>query len=88
MEMSFVGEEDMMDIAEGMMATLFKDVLGMDLNTPFERLTYDEAVGRFGLDKPDIRFGLELEGYFGHRAGLRDSRCFPMWLKRAESSKR
>jgi aspartyl-tRNA synthetase len=60
MEMSFVGENDVMDITENMMVTLFKDALYVDLNTPFERLSYDDAVGRFGLDKPDIRFALEL----------------------------
>jgi len=60
MEMSFVGEDDVMDITENMMVKLFKDALEVDLNTPFERLSYDDAVGRFGLDKPDIRFALEL----------------------------
>jgi len=60
MEMSFVGEDDVMDIAENMMVMLFKDLLDKDLQTPFPRLSYDDAVGRFGLDKPDIRFDLEL----------------------------
>jgi aspartyl-tRNA synthetase len=60
MEMSFVSEDDVMAVAEGMIATLFKDVLGLELTVPFKRLTYKEAVGRFGLDKPDTRFGLEL----------------------------
>jgi aspartyl-tRNA synthetase len=60
-EMSFVGEADIMDITEGMMAKLFKDVLNVKLSLPFSRLTYEEAVGRFGLDKPDTRFGLELK---------------------------
>ena len=60
-EMSFVGEDDVMNLTEGMMTTLFKDVLGLDLSLPFTRLTYDEAVGRFGLDKPDTRFDLELK---------------------------
>ena len=59
-EMSFVGEEDIMDLSEGMIQALYKDVLGITLDTPFNRLTYDEAVGRYGLDKPDTRFGLEL----------------------------
>ena len=59
-EMSFVGEEDVMAMAEGMMTQLFKDVLDLQLETPFPRLDYDEAVGRYGLDKPDTRFGLEL----------------------------
>jgi aspartyl-tRNA synthetase len=60
-EMSFVGEDDVMNLTEGMMAGLFKDVLGLNLKLPFSQLTYEEAVGRFGLDKPDIRFGLELK---------------------------
>jgi aspartyl-tRNA synthetase len=60
MEMSFVGEEDIMKIAEAMIATLFADVLEKTLTPPFDRLTYEEAIGRFGLDKPDMRFGLEL----------------------------
>jgi len=61
LEMSFVGEEDVMTMAEGMIAALFKDVLGRDLKLPFERLEYSEAMDRFGLDKPDLRFGLELK---------------------------
>jgi len=61
MEMSFVGEEDLMDISEGMMVRLFDDVLGLSLERPFPRLTYAEALDRYGLDKPDIRFGLELK---------------------------
>jgi aspartyl-tRNA synthetase len=61
LEMSFVGENDIMAISEGMMKTLFKDVLDMSLNPPFSRLTYDEAIDRFGLDKPDTRFDLELK---------------------------
>jgi len=60
MEMSFVGEEDVMDVTEGLMVKLFRDVLNIDLKTPFPQLSYDDAVGRFGLDKPDIRFDLEL----------------------------
>ncbi len=60
MEMSFVGEDDVMDVSEGLMTKLFKDVLNIDLKTPFPRLSYEDAVGRFGLDKPDIRFDLEL----------------------------
>jgi aspartyl-tRNA synthetase len=60
-EMSFVGEDDVMHLTEGMMAQLFKDVLGLKLKRPFSRLTYEEAVGRFGLDKPDTRFGLEIK---------------------------
>jgi len=61
MEMSFVGEEDIMKIAEEMIAALFEDVLQKTLAPPFDRLTYAEAIDRFGLDKPDMRFGLELK---------------------------
>jgi aspartyl-tRNA synthetase len=61
LEMSFVGEEDVMAVAEGMMAALFKDILDLELQMPFPRLTYAEAVGRYGLDKPDTRFALELK---------------------------
>jgi len=60
MEMSFVGEDDVMEITENMMVNLFRDLLEKDLQIPFPRLSYDDAVGRFGLDKPDIRFDLEL----------------------------
>ncbi|MBM4348225.1 MAG: aspartate--tRNA ligase, partial [Deltaproteobacteria bacterium] len=59
-EMSFVTVEDVRKIMEGLMVHLFKEVLGMDLKTPFPMLSYDEAMDRYGLDKPDIRFGLEL----------------------------
>lgn len=60
MEMSFIGEEDIMAVSEGMVAKLFKDVLDIDLKTPFPRMTYDDAIEKYGLDKPDLRFGLEL----------------------------
>ncbi|RZB30818.1 MAG: aspartyl-tRNA synthetase [Desulfobacteraceae bacterium Eth-SRB1] len=60
-EMSFVGEEDIINISEGMIKSLFKDVLDKEINTPFPRMTYKDALDRFGLDKPDIRFGLELK---------------------------
>jgi aspartyl-tRNA synthetase len=60
LEMSFAGEEDVMAIAEGMMARMFQDVLDISISTPFPRLTYAEALGNYGLDKPDTRFGLHL----------------------------
>jgi aspartyl-tRNA synthetase len=60
-EMSFVGENDVMKLTEGLMTRLFKRVFGIKLKQPFLRLTYEEAVGRYGLDKPDTRFGLELK---------------------------
>ena len=60
-EMSFVTVEDIRRTMEGLMVHLFKEVLGMELKTPFPVLSYDEAMDRYGLDKPDIRFGLELK---------------------------
>ncbi len=60
-EMSFVGEDDVMELAEGLIKNLFKDVIGKNIETPFLKITYAEALDRFGLDKPDMRFGLELK---------------------------
>jgi aspartyl-tRNA synthetase len=60
MEMSFVNEEQLFRLAEEMMQTIYKEVLGIAIETPFPVLTYKEAIDRFGSDKPDLRFGLEL----------------------------
>ena len=60
MELSFVDEEDIYRIAEGMMSSLFEATRGVSVKTPFPRMTYDEAMERFGTDKPDTRFALEL----------------------------
>nr|MBF0223673.1 aspartate--tRNA ligase [Desulfobulbaceae bacterium] len=60
MELSFVDEEDIYTIAEGLIKSLFKETIDIDVSTPFKRLTYAEAMERFGNDKPDTRFGLEL----------------------------
>jgi aspartyl-tRNA synthetase len=59
-EMSFVTVEDIRRTMEGLMVHLFREVLGIALEIPFPMLSYDEAMERYGLDKPDIRFGLEL----------------------------
>ncbi len=60
MELSFVREEDIFAVAEGMMKLLFKETLNLDLAPPFPHMTYQEAMERFGTDRPDTRFGLEL----------------------------
>ncbi|KPK24149.1 MAG: aspartyl-tRNA synthetase [Desulfobacterales bacterium SG8_35_2] len=60
MELSFIEEEDIYEIIEGMMLKLFRDVLDIELSVPFARMNYDEALARFGTDRPDTRFGLEL----------------------------
>ena len=61
MELSFVDVEDILEINEGLFKRLFKDVLGKDLKTPFERMTYKEAVENYGSDKPDIRFDMKIQ---------------------------
>ena len=60
LELSFVDEEDIYAILENLMKQLFKDILSLDIATPFPRLSYKEAMDRFGVDKPDTRFPLEL----------------------------
>ena len=60
LEMSFVDEEDIMSVVEGMLAHVFDKVLGVKLSRPFPRMTYDEAVNTYGTDKPDLRYGLPL----------------------------
>jgi len=60
MEMSFVQPEDVMQVVEGMISLLFKELKRIELKRPFVRLTWREAMDRFGSDKPDMRFGLEL----------------------------
>lgn len=60
-EMSFVDEDAVMDMAEGLIATLFKDVLGREIPRPFPRMTYARAMADYGVDKPDTRFGLLLK---------------------------
>jgi aspartyl-tRNA synthetase len=61
LEMSFVDEEDVMQITEGIIYSIFKETLGLELKIPFKRISYDEAMSRFGSDKPDMRYGLELK---------------------------
>ena len=58
-EMSFVSEDDIFAVGEGLMAALWKEVLDVDLPTPFPRLTHAEALAWYGTDKPDLRFGME-----------------------------
>ena len=60
MELSFVDVEDVLDVNERMLAFLFKEVLGVEVQLPIERMTWIDAMNRFGSDKPDLRFGMEL----------------------------
>ena len=60
LEMSFVDDNDIMTLNEGLIKTLWKEILNVDVATPFQRMPWDEAMNRFGSDKPDTRFGLEI----------------------------
>ncbi len=59
-EMSFVDVEDVLKIAEGLTKEFFKEIWGIELKVPIQRLTFDEAMEKYGSDKPDLRFGLEM----------------------------
>lgn len=61
MELSFVDENDIMDINERMMQKVFKELLDVEIKLPLPRMTYKEAMERYGSDKPDVRFGMELK---------------------------
>ena len=61
MEMSFADEDDIMTVNEGLVKRVFREILGVEVQTPFLRMPYAEAMSRFGSDKPDTRFGLELQ---------------------------
>ncbi|HEY9164664.1 MAG TPA: aspartate--tRNA ligase [Candidatus Kryptonia bacterium] len=60
-EMSFVLEEDIYKMSEGLVVQLFKEIKGIDIKTPLQRMSYDEAMTKYGSDKPDLRFGLQIE---------------------------
>ena len=60
-ETSFLERDQLLDLMEQLVVRLFKETIGVDIPRPFQRLTYDEAMNKYGSDKPDLRFGLELE---------------------------
>lgn len=62
-EMSFIDREDMYSLIENMLKKVWKDVLGIDIPTPFKRMPYSEAMNRYGVDKPDTRFEMELTDF-------------------------
>jgi len=76
-EMSFVEQEDVLDTFERMMRRMFKNALGVDIPTPLPRMSWYDAMDRYGSDKPDIRFGMELKDItdlaHGHGFGVFDS---------------
>ncbi|OGW39378.1 MAG: aspartate--tRNA ligase [Nitrospirae bacterium RBG_13_39_12] len=83
-EMSFADRKDIIEEIEGMMKQLFKDVLDVELDTPFNRLSYHESMERFGTDKPDLRFGLELK----EMADLAEKGTFKVFLDAHKSGGR
>ena len=60
-EMSFVDEDQVMELGENLVATIFKEVKGIDIKLPLQRMKYDEAISKYGSDKPDLRFGMEIQ---------------------------
>jgi len=63
LEMSFIDREDMYKLIEGILKRTWKETLGVDIPTPFPRMSYQEAMDRFGIDKPDTRFGMEIHDF-------------------------
>ena len=68
-EMTFPTQDDVIELTEGMFKRMFGEALGVDVPTPFRRLTFSESMERFGVDKPDLRFGMELADYGAAFAG-------------------
>ncbi|MDD4494711.1 MAG: aspartate--tRNA ligase, partial [Eubacteriales bacterium] len=69
LEMSFVNVDDVIKVNEGYISRIFSEIMGIELKTPFKRLTYKEAMERYGSDKPDLRFGLEIKNISEIAAG-------------------
>jgi len=69
LEMSFVSQDDVLSVTEGMMAHTFKKALGIDLNLPFPRLSYKEAMETYGSDKPDLRFDMPFQDFSSYVEG-------------------
>jgi aspartyl-tRNA synthetase len=65
MEMSFIEEEDLFNVVEGMFYTIFKELKGIEIPIPFRRMSYDTAISKYGSDKPDLRFSMEIHHISG-----------------------
>ena len=81
MEMSFIDEQELFQLVEGMMAAIYKETLGIKIETPFPILKYQDAIDRFGSDKPDLRFGMEIVDLADTVAGT-DFKVFAEVLKK------
>ena len=60
MELAFIEPEELFELLEGLLALVWRELLGVELQTPFRHMTWDEAMLRYGSDKPDLRFGCEI----------------------------
>ena len=69
LEMSFVTREDVIDVGEAVVSTLWREITGYEIPLPLPRMTYADAMARYGSDKPDLRFGLELTDLTSYFAG-------------------
>jgi aspartyl-tRNA synthetase len=83
-EMSFPTQDDVMELTEGMLAHMFGEALGVTVPTPFRRLSYEESMEKYGVDKPDLRFGMELADYGAAFAGTE----FKVFATALEAGKR
>jgi len=83
-ELAFITEEDVFGVGERMMAALWREILGVELSLPFPRLTHEEALARYGTDKPDLRFGMELQDV----TGLLQQADFRLFAATRESGER
>ena len=79
-EMSFVEEQDIFKIAEGLTRQIFKDLLSIELKTPFPVMSYDDAMTKYGTDKPDLRFGMEIKN-IGQFVAESDFKVFSSTIK-------
>ncbi|GMV39353.1 MAG: aspartate--tRNA(Asp/Asn) ligase [Myxococcales bacterium] len=80
-EMSFVAPDDVYATIEGLLARIWREVLGVEVPTPFQRMTYGEVMDRYGIDKPDLRFGMELRDVSAIMAGS-DMKVFVQTVER------
>lgn len=86
LEMSFIEEDDILAVTEGMMAAIFEKLLKTKLERPFRRISYEKAMARYGSDKPDLRYGLELEDVSDELQGM-DFKIFSEALAQGEKLK-
>ena len=81
MEMSFIDEQDIFTVVEDLIAVLFKEILDVDIQRPISRLTFSEAMSKYGVDKPDLRFGMEIRDISRHVAAC-DFKIFTETIKK------